>query len=326
MKYKIFLICIILGSLLLSTGCGLLPTEDERLSPPIKEAREIEYKTMTVSRMDIAKKINLFPQWKAATKITYSFTEFNAPLLEFKVSKGDVVKPGDIMAVLDIGDIDTQLRDMEITYQKQKLSYERTLERYNAGTLSGYDMRIAELDYEDVINRYNDHKEEKAGSLLVSDVEGTVLTIMDFEPEEMVNTGINIITIVKNDDIILQGSSTKIRTSPVNIGDSVILESYGDSINGTISAISGSLVTIEPEFMLDEWELGSTVLVEIPIESAQGVLVIDRQALRTVGGMNYVRVLIDGVAVEKGVNLGIESGRWVEVTSGLAEGELVIIY
>ena len=118
MKYKFFLIFIFLVSLLLSTGCGLLPTEDERLSPPIKEAREIEYKTVAVARMDIAKKINLFPQWKSATRVTYSFTEFNAPLLEFKVSQGDVVKPGDILAILDIGDIDTQLRDMEITFQK----------------------------------------------------------------------------------------------------------------------------------------------------------------------------------------------------------------
>ena len=184
---------------------------------------------------------------------------------------------------------------------------------------------IAELDYEDVVNRYNDIKEEKAGSLLISDIEGTVFAIMDFEPGEMVNTGTNIITLVKNDDIILQGSSTQIRTSPVSVGDSVIIESYKDALDGTISAISGSLITIEPEFMLDEWVLGSTVLVEIPIESAQGVLVIDRQALRSVGGMNYVRVLIDGVAVEKGVSLGIESGRWVEVVSGLAEGELVII-
>jgi len=325
MKYKFFLIFIFLVSLLLSTGCGLLPTEDERLSPPIKEAREIEYKTVTVTRMDIAKKINLFPQWKAATKVTYSFTEFNAPLLEFKVSQGDVVEPGDILAILDIGDIDTQLRDMEITYQKQKLSYERTLERYNAGTLSGYDLRIAELDFEDVVNRYNDLKEEKAGSLLVSEIEGTVLTIMDFEPEEMVNTGINIITLVRNDDIILQGSSTQVRSSPVSVGDPVILESFGDALNGTISAISGSLVTIEPEYMLDEWKLGSTVLVEIPVDSAQGVLVIDRQAIKTVGGMSYVRVLIDGVAVEKGINLGISSGRWIEVTSGLTEGELVII-
>lgn len=325
MKYKFFLILIFLGSLLLSTSCGLLPTEDERLSPPIKEAREIEYNTVAVARMDIAKKINLFPQWKAATKITYNFTEFNAPLLEFKVSQGDEVKPGDILAVLDIGDIDTQLRDMEIIYQKQKLSYDRTLERYSAGTLSSYDLRIAELDFEDVVNRYNDLKEEKAGSLLVSDIEGTVLTIMDFEPGEMVNTGINLITLVKNNDIILQGSSTQIRTSPVSVGDPVILDSFGDSLNGTISAISGSLVTIEPEYMLDEWELGSTLLVEIPIESAQGVLIIDRQAIKTVGGMNYVRVLIDGVAVEKGINLGISSGRWVEVTSGLNEGELVII-
>jgi len=56
-----------------------------------------------------------------------------------------------------------------------------------------------------------------------------------------------------------------------------------------------------------------------------GVLVIDKTALKAVGGSNYVRVLVNGIAVEKSVTLGISSGRLIEIVSGLVEGELVII-
>lgn len=325
MKYKLILIFVFSVSLLLSTGCGLLPTEDERLNPPIKEAKEIEYKTIPVVRMDLEKQLTLFAQWKAANKVLYSFSEFNAPFLEFKVSLGDVVKPGDVLAVLNIGNIDKSLRDMEIAYQKQKLSFERTKERYNAGLLSEYDLKLAELDFQDITNHYDDLKEEKAGSLLISNIDGTVLYLLDIEPGEMVNTGTNIVTLVKNDDIILQGSSSQVRTSTVKIGDYVKLEGRDETIGGTISDIQGTLVTIQPERMLDTWELGSTVKADIPISSSQGTLVIDIQALKSLGGTYYVRVLVDGIAIEKNVTLGISSGRSVEILTGLSEGDLVII-
>lgn len=325
MKYKFILIFVFLASLLLVTGCGLFPEEDERLSPPIKEASEVEYKTEPVVRMDIAKTISLFAQWKSATKVAYSYEAYNAPFLEYKVSVGDIVKPGDVLAVLDIGDIDKQLRDMDITYQKQKLSYERTLEKYNAGILSEYDLRIAELNFEDVTNRYNDLKEEKAGSLLIADIDGTVFTLMDFDKGETVNTGLNLVSVVKNDDIILQGTATKLRTEPVNVGDRVVIQSQGKTMEGVLSNIRGIEATVEPDSMLDEWVLGSTVKVTIPIDSAMGVLVIDKTALKAVGGSNYVRVLVNGIAVEKSVTLGISSGRLIEIVSGLVEGELVII-
>ena len=325
MKYKIVIIIIFSVSLLLASGCGLLPKEDERLTPPIKEAREVQYKTEEVIRMDIEKKLVLYSQWKAASQVYYQYTEFNAPFLEYRVSKGDNVKPGDVLAVLDIGDIDKELRDTEITYQKQKLSYERILERYEAGLASGYDMRIAELDFENATNKLNDLKEEKADSLLVADVEGVVQVMMNYEKGDMVNTGINVVTVVKNDDIILQASSRQVGSSGLKIGDYALLESMGVELDGSISAIYGNNVTIEPEYMLDEWELGSSVKVDIPLDNSIGAMVVNRDAVKSVGGRSYVRLLIDGIAIEKSVELGISSGRYIEVLSGIEEGDIVIL-
>lgn len=325
MKYKLSLLIVFLVSLLFTTGCGLLPAEDERLNPPIKEAKEIEYKTIPVARMDLEKKLILFAQWKAANKVIYSFSQYNAPFLEYRVAVGDTVKPGDIMAVLDIGNIDKEIRDMEIVYQKQKLSYERIYERYNAGLVSKYDLRLAELDFQDITNKYNDLKEEKAGSLLIADINGTVLNLFDIDIGTILNTGVNVVTLVKNDDLILQGSSTQVRNSPIKTGDYVRIESNDEIVDAVISNIQGTLVTIEPERMLETWKLGSTVKADIPISSSQGTLVVDIQALKSLGGTNYVRVLVDGIAIEKNVTLGISSGRLVEVLTGLSEGELVII-
>ncbi|MBN2558391.1 MAG: efflux RND transporter periplasmic adaptor subunit, partial [Clostridia bacterium] len=274
MKLKILFITILAFFMAFASGCGFLPVEDEKLSPPIKEPKEIEYKTQTVFYSDISKEISLFAQWSPSARVSYSFTEYNAPFLEYRVSIGDQVRPGDILAVLDIGDIDKELRDMDISYQRQKLSYERALERYEAGTASWYDLRLAELDFEDVTNKYNDLKKKKADSMIVSDIEGTVLVMMDFKKGDMIRTGTNLISLVENEDIMLTAASSLVRTNNVGVGQEAIIEYEGGTMKATISRLEGSTVELQPEFMLDGWKLGSTVKAMIPLESAKGVLVV----------------------------------------------------
>ena len=160
----------------------------------------------------------------------------------------------------------------------------------------------------------------------MADVEGVVQVMMNYEKGDMVNTGINVVTVVKNDDIILQASSRQVGSSGLKVGDYALLESMGVEIDGTISRIYGNNVTIEPEYMLDEWELGSSVKVDIPLDNSIGAMVVNRDAVRSVCGRSYVRLLINGIAIEKSVELGISSGRYIEVLSGIEEGDIVILY
>ncbi|MBN1624663.1 MAG: hypothetical protein JW903_09845 [Clostridia bacterium] len=325
MKFRVILATLLILLVGVSSGCGLLPEEDEKLTPPIKEARSIEYRTDTVVVGDINKVINLFAQWKAANRITYSFTEYNAPFLEFYVQSGDEVKSGDLLAALDIGDVDKDIRDQDLTYKSAKLSYDRTKERYDAGIVSQYDLRLAELTLQDAENKLNDLLKYKSASILVADTEGTILTTLDYQKGDMVNTGNIIVTLVQNDDLILQGSNSLIKSSGIQVGKEVTIKSSNQEIPGYVSEISGNLVTIEPTDLLGGWELGTTVIVVIPIDSAANVLLVHRNAIKTVGSRNYVRVLTDGVALERTVELGISSGSYFEVISGLSEGEVVIL-
>ncbi|HPQ46650.1 MAG TPA: hypothetical protein PLP30_04715 [Clostridia bacterium] len=325
MKFRVITAALLILIIVVSSACGLLPEEDERLSPPIKEARSIDYRTDTVIVGDISKVINLFAQWKAANRIIYSFSEYNAPFLEFYVQPGDVVKAGDLLAALDIGDIEKDIRDQDLSYQSAKLSYDRTKERFDAGTVSQYDLRIAELTLQDAENKLNDLLEYKNGSLLVADREGTILTTLNYEKGDMVNTGTSIVTLVENDDLILQGTNSLIRSSGVQVGKEVIIKSNNEEIEGFVSEINGNLVTIEPSEIKSNWELGTTVIATIPIDSAANVLLVHRNAIKTVGSRSYVRVLTDGVAIERTVELGISSGSYFEVISGLSEGEVVIL-
>lgn len=325
MKRKILIIFVMVALSIILGACALLPAEDERLSPPIKKAKEVVYKTEITVYGDINKQIVLFASWTAANRVWYEYTVYNAPFLEYRVEKGDLVSPGDILAVLDIGEIDKNLRDMEISYQRAKLSYERVKEKYKAGLASVYDLRIVELDFEDVNNKYTDMKKRKADSLLRADLYGQVLSIISYNKGDMVFTGTNLVSIVEDDDIILKAMSSAIRSSNVKAGDLAILESSNQNVNGIVESIVSSTVTLKPDVMLEEWVLGSAVKITIPVSSVENVLIIDYSSVKSLSGQTYVRVLVNEIAVEKNVVLGIRSGRYIEVISGLEEGDEVIL-
>ncbi len=70
---------------------------------------------------------------------------------------------------------------------------------------------------------------------------------------------------------------------------------------------------------------GMTVDVTIMVNSHQGVLAIPLRAITQVNGQNIVKVIKQGKLISKKVGLGFQSEKYVEIVSGLAEGDQVAI-
>jgi len=70
---------------------------------------------------------------------------------------------------------------------------------------------------------------------------------------------------------------------------------------------------------------GMTADVVIETDKKENVLVISRAALKKVNGEKIVRVFKKGKAEERKIEIGMEGDEYVEVLSGLAEGEEIII-
>jgi hypothetical protein len=62
----------------------------------------------------------------------------------------------------------------------------------------------------------------------------------------------------------------------------------------------------------------------IPLEEVP-ILVIPRKAVRNIGQLELVEVLEDGQASRRAIRTGRKLGEDVEVVSGLAEGEQVVL-
>lgn len=87
-------------------------------------------------------------------------------------------------------------------------------------------------------------------------------------------------------------------------------------------------VEIQPlEAVAQKWlREGLSVIVNLPEEERDDVLLVPNSAITTQGGQTYVQVVLpDGTAEERIIGTGISSWQYTEVTSGLSEGEQVVV-
>jgi hypothetical protein len=83
------------------------------------------------------------------------------------------------------------------------------------------------------------------------------------------------------------------------------------------------LATMPKDVQLRE---GLTVTVSIWLDERNNVLLVPNKAITSQGGKLYVQVVLPpGVTEERVVQTGISDWQYTEVTSGLSEGEQVVV-
>ncbi len=82
-----------------------------------------------------------------------------------------------------------------------------------------------------------------------------------------------------------------------------------------------------PTMIPEEYQLreGLTVTVSIIVDERNAVLLVPNAAVTYQGGKAYVQVLTDGATEPRSITTGISNWQYTEVTSGLSEGEEIIV-
>ena len=321
-KYSLILSIVLIAAFIM-TSCSLLPAEDERLDPPVREAGAVEYRTEKVIRGDIFKNVNIFAELIPAEEISYRFKVFTGTIKEVYIKKGDEVNKGDLIAILDTGTLDKELRDMSLNYEVARINYERQKERYSRKLISEHSMKLAEIDYLMIKAKYDDLLEKDNESKIYAEEDGIATFVMDYSRNNSITNSTLIAKIANNDNLILVGSGFNAKN--FSEGDVVTIETIDIKTSGTVSDVNGNKVQFIPEIMDDKWGIGTVMRVSLNVASAQDVLLIKQSAI-TRFAKSFVRVLENGVAIEKEIETGISDNSYIEVISGLEEGEEVIIY
>ena len=97
-----------------------------------------------------------------------------------------------------------------------------------------------------------------------------------------------------------------------------------DTVGTNSSGVVSYTAVIAPDVMNPSVKSGMTVTANIITKTAQDVLAVPSSAVKTSNGSSYVQILQNGVPTDVTVETGMSGDSYVEITSGLTEGESII--
>lgn len=332
---------VMTAAILLLSGCGLFPDEEEELPPPLVETKKVEYLTMPVPRETIENSITGYASIVAEHQTDVYFENASGRLKKLYFEQGDHVEAGDLMCELDNSDLMRTLQESEMRYEISELVFARAQTQRKNGELDDISWKTAQLNIFIARRDIDELRQKYAETQLFAPTSGTVTYMTETSIGAGVSSGTVVYTIADTADLAIRYSS--IGYDEIPLGAKVTFKLYTGDVNATPETFSGTVVETPKSVASNASYLQKQSVLILPDEPfapdvAAGMnadiifvkqrsgncLAIPRTAVHTLGTRTYVYVLVDGYKQERDVKIGITNSSRAEVLEGLSEGELLI--
>lgn len=312
-------ICAITGS---ASGCYFFPEEEKLLDPPVLKVEDVTYSTYKAVKKTIVNKASATGYCVSEVQQDCSFTERDGTLKTIYVKAGDTVKKGDLIAEYNTGDLEYEIRSQELKVQQAQNTY---------GSSGAENDRLQlEIEKNTLAQLQNEYDTSK----LYAPCDGLVSFTERMNAGTKVQSYKVIATIIDPDKIYVKAAvnDDKKFTKDQEVTITIEEEEYkgkvvktpteakeqGDEDTGSIYVeFSGNV----PSFT----KVGTVADVSYIKEQAENAIVIPKYLVKTLSGKNYVQVYKDGVKTEVDVETGISNATEIQITSGLSEGDEVVV-
>ncbi|HZJ56859.1 MAG TPA: efflux RND transporter periplasmic adaptor subunit [Clostridia bacterium] len=313
------------------SGCYLFPKEEEVLAPPLIEPPKITYETTKAARGIIEKKITGSGTFVSVEQGNMFFKNRGGRLKKVYVKVGDTVEKGELIAELDSGDLENQIKQQKIhlkkaeTRRNQVRTYSE--DKYER-TMAQYDVDLAKLSYENLQRELNESK-------LTADMSGHVVYV-DYNVREgdYINAYQPLVRVADPDRLQLQISGSNTSDFKLGMEADVIIKKK--TYPGTVVMTPADLpldtpdnlkdiVRIDTPDLPDDVKMGDNAQISLILDRREDVIIVPRNLVRNYMGRKYVLVLEDDLKKERDVEIGLETPTETEIMKGLEEGELIII-
>ena len=304
----------------------------------VKEVKKTDFKS------DITYKAELEPAENAIVSSNVA-----GQVKQVLFEDGQQVTKGQPLVTLDDTDLQTRLKTAEIDLNKLELElaskendYYTAKELYENGACSKHDYDSAKLIYQTMLSSVESKKVDIqdiqnsiTDSVIKAEITGEIGN-KSISIGQYVNTGTTIATVQNNSSIKARIQLLQEDLNKVSVGQQVGLK-LSENDESTFSGVVENVATsadsdtrifeclIRFDNTQHELNAGISAYVQIPNNDSKKVLAIPTSAVIGSDGEYAVLKVEKNIATKVSVTLGKMSGDLVEITSGIEEGDQIII-
>ena len=162
-----------------------------------------------------------------------------------------------------------------------------------------------------------------------------IITKIHVRQGDSVNSGMDLIEMTADEDLVVRVNLTKYELSKVEVGQKVKMEILGIAYNGLIQSVShvgalnenGGMVfeAIVSFDKTDDLYIGVEANAEIMLFQQDDALIVPTEAVNTDVDGTFVYVIEEGVLVRKDITCGVASDGLQEILDGLSVGERILL-
>nr|WP_159884105.1 efflux RND transporter periplasmic adaptor subunit [Paenibacillus puerhi] len=342
------LACLAL-SMALASGCSLLPKEEEEETIPVIQAPKLskkpEYQVKTGTLESTARGSG---RMMATVEEDLYFTdETSRRIKNMLVKTGDNVVQGQVIAELDVTELESELKQKRLQTRKDELAMIETLR--NADGKSAEEIEQAKISFELEREKLNKLESTIAKASLTAPFSGTIVSVY-MKKGDSVKAYDAVATIADLSQLTVAATLSADDLKKVAVGMEVRVDinalgqhkgtvqqlpnpktnennnngGYpGDGQRQPDSIENYMLVKLDP--FPQGVDRGRPLSVTVITNRKENAVVIPVAALRSYSGRNYVQVQeADGSKREVDVEIGQQTPTEVEILKGLTPGQKVV--
>lgn len=344
-KGKVLLVSMLSLVLVLTSGCSLLPKEaDEEVLPtinPPKLSKKPEYEVKLGTMETAVKGVG---RVMSTREEQLSFTQDNKRVKAVHVESGQQVTAGQLIAELDIADLESQLRVMRLERKKAELTLK---ESYRSSEKTIEQLEQDKLDLEMQLEKLTEMEETVNSAKIYAPFDGTMFgvyiqkgdTAKAYTPVAVI-ADLSVLTIgvtVSNADDLKKITLGMDVTVDINSAGKVqgkvkqLPSPKSEDSNNNQNKFGSDKQSITDFLLIDVDQMpegvtrGTPLEAKFVIQKKENIVVIPPSTLRTSGGRSYVQVVDkDGNKQEVDVEVGQQEATQVEIIKGLTAGQKVV--
>ncbi|NEW05312.1 HlyD family efflux transporter periplasmic adaptor subunit [Paenibacillus sp. SYP-B3998] len=345
---------ILCSTLILASGCSLLPKEQEEealptINPP-KLSKKPEYVVKTET---LETKVRGSGRLMALQEEKLFFSEdMNSKRISaLLVKNGDAVEKGQPIAELDVSDMASDLKRKRLQTRKDELTMIETLRKADEMTPDAIEQ--AKIDFELKREELEKLDNQVSKAKLLAPFSGTIVSVTAKKGDTVKSTE-SVGTLADLTQLTVAASITADDAKKVAVGMEVIVDINsagqhkgkvkqlpnpqantnngsgggfypGDGQGGSAQDTIDNYLVVQLDEFPKNLNRGTQLGITIITQRKENATVIPLAALRSYSGRNYVQVIdAQGNKKEVDVEIGQQTSTDVEIVKGLTVGQKVV--